>query len=112
MCLGEYEAEERLQQIPACGHTFHINCIDHWLSSRATCPLCRLSLLPSPKPRPVPDNAADVETSQLGDAEPSLRDDDGEEEPSAAGVSDRGDRERESMERKGPQGKHGHKTFH
>lgn len=54
VCLGEYQAEDRLQQIPACGHTFHMDCIDHWLSTRTTCPLCRLSLLPPTKPPSTP----------------------------------------------------------
>jgi hypothetical protein len=49
VCLAEYEPDERLQKIPPCGHTFHINCIDHWLSTNTTCPLCRVSLLPAPK---------------------------------------------------------------
>ncbi|PON95152.1 43kDa postsynaptic protein [Trema orientale] len=49
VCLGDYEADDRLQQIPACGHTFHIDCIDHWLATHTTCPLCRLSLLSSAK---------------------------------------------------------------
>ncbi|KAK9941528.1 hypothetical protein M0R45_007232 [Rubus argutus] len=49
VCLGDYQAEDRLQQIPACGHTFHIDCIDSWLSMHTTCPLCRLSLLSSHK---------------------------------------------------------------
>ncbi|CAI9117180.1 OLC1v1018526C1 [Oldenlandia corymbosa var. corymbosa] len=45
VCLGDYQAEEKLQQIPSCGHTFHVECIDNWLSTRATCPLCRQSLV-------------------------------------------------------------------
>ncbi|KAF8025139.1 hypothetical protein BT93_F2092 [Corymbia citriodora subsp. variegata] len=45
VCLGDYEAEDRLQQVPACGHTFHMGCIDHWLATHTTCPLCRVSLL-------------------------------------------------------------------
>ncbi|XVF63483.1 hypothetical protein PTKIN_Ptkin09bG0090200 [Pterospermum kingtungense] len=49
VCLGDYQAEDKLQQIPACGHTFHMDCIDHWLSNHTTCPLCRLSVLASPK---------------------------------------------------------------
>lgn len=49
VCLGDYQAEDRLQQIPACAHTFHIDCIDSWLSTHSTCPLCRLSLLSSHK---------------------------------------------------------------
>ncbi|KAH6833961.1 RING/U-box superfamily protein [Perilla frutescens var. hirtella] len=47
VCLGEYQAEDRLQQIPACGHTFHMDCIDLWLTTHTTCPLCRQSLLAS-----------------------------------------------------------------
>ncbi|CAH2070868.1 unnamed protein product [Thlaspi arvense] len=46
VCLGDYQAGEKLQQIPACGHTFHMDCIDIWLTLHTTCPLCRLSLIP------------------------------------------------------------------
>uniref|UniRef100_A0A0D9VH40 RING-type E3 ubiquitin transferase n=1 Tax=Leersia perrieri TaxID=77586 RepID=A0A0D9VH40_9ORYZ len=49
VCLADYQPDERLQRIPPCGHTFHIDCIDHWLSTNTTCPLCRVSLLPAPK---------------------------------------------------------------
>ncbi|CAE6130684.1 unnamed protein product [Arabidopsis arenosa] len=48
VCLGDYQAEEKLQQMPKCGHTFHMECIDLWLTSHTTCPLCRLSLIPKP----------------------------------------------------------------
>lgn len=53
VCLGDYQAEDRLQQIPGCGHTFHLNCIDHWLATHTTCPLCRLSLISSSKTPPA-----------------------------------------------------------
>ncbi|TYH24567.1 hypothetical protein ES288_A03G102200v1 [Gossypium darwinii] len=53
VCLGEYQAEDKLQQIPACGHTFHMDCIDHWLANHTTCPLCRLSVLTSSDKLPV-----------------------------------------------------------
>ncbi|KAJ4838066.1 hypothetical protein Tsubulata_026903, partial [Turnera subulata] len=56
VCLGDYQPEERLQQIPACGHTFHMECIDSWLANHITCPLCRLSLLP---PAKVPSESQD-----------------------------------------------------
>ncbi|XP_042493799.1 RING-H2 finger protein ATL7-like [Macadamia integrifolia] len=52
VCLGDYQAEDKLQQIPVCGHTFHMDCIDHWLATHTTCPLCRFSLLPSSKTAP------------------------------------------------------------
>lgn len=63
VCLADYQAEDRLQQIPACGHTFHMDCIDHWLTSHSTCPLCRLSLLPSTKSS-IELQHIHVETSQ------------------------------------------------
>lgn len=64
VCLGEYQSDEKLQRIPPCGHTFHVDCIDHWLSTNSTCPLCRVSLLPSPtKPAP-PDLEAQGNATQ------------------------------------------------
>ncbi|GAV72018.1 zf-RING_2 domain-containing protein [Cephalotus follicularis] len=67
VCLGDYRPEERLQQIPACGHTFHMDCIDNWLANHTTCPLCRLSLLASSKASSkLPDML--VETSHLSSA--------------------------------------------
>ncbi|KAL1346708.1 hypothetical protein AAHE18_08G206100 [Arachis hypogaea] len=56
VCLLDYQAEDKLQQIPACGHTFHMSCIDLWLSSHSTCPLCRLSLLASAKSSTEPSH--------------------------------------------------------
>ncbi|TKY68221.1 RING-H2 finger protein ATL7 [Spatholobus suberectus] len=49
VCLLDYQPEDRLQQIPACGHTFHMSCIDLWLATHTTCPLCRFSLLTTAK---------------------------------------------------------------
>lgn len=44
ICLGEYQPKETLRSIPECNHYFHMNCIDEWLRSNASCPLCRKSL--------------------------------------------------------------------
>ncbi|XP_057415347.1 probable E3 ubiquitin-protein ligase RHA4A [Lotus japonicus] len=49
VCLGEFELKEELLQIPYCKHMFHIECIDNWLQSNSTCPLCRCSIIPTSK---------------------------------------------------------------
>uniref|UniRef100_J3LBC5 RING-type E3 ubiquitin transferase n=1 Tax=Oryza brachyantha TaxID=4533 RepID=J3LBC5_ORYBR len=37
---------ELVRQLPACGHLFHVDCIDMWLHSHSTCPLCRCNVSP------------------------------------------------------------------
>ncbi|KAL0795257.1 hypothetical protein Bca101_066634 [Brassica carinata] len=48
VCLNEFEDDETLRLLPQCCHVFHPGCIDAWLSSHATCPLCRANLVPVP----------------------------------------------------------------
>ncbi|XP_073147379.1 RING-H2 finger protein ATL57-like [Henckelia pumila] len=45
ICLTEFQEEERVKQIPYCGHVFHPTCVDTWLASHVTCPLCRSAKL-------------------------------------------------------------------
>lgn len=47
ICLGEFEEGEKVKALPLCGHGFHPECVDAWLRSRPSCPLCRSSLLPA-----------------------------------------------------------------
>ncbi|KAE8660229.1 E3 ubiquitin-protein ligase ATL31 [Hibiscus syriacus] len=46
VCLNEFEDDETLRLIPKCDHVFHPDCIDAWLASHTTCPVCRASLVP------------------------------------------------------------------
>ncbi|KAI6682517.1 hypothetical protein NL676_036398 [Syzygium grande] len=46
VCLCEFEPEDKLRLLPKCSHAFHLECIDTWLLSHSTCPLCRDSLWP------------------------------------------------------------------
>lgn len=46
VCLCEFEPDDKLRLLPKCSHAFHLDCIDTWLLSHSTCPLCRGSLLP------------------------------------------------------------------
>ncbi|KAF3657078.1 putative serine carboxypeptidase-like 51-like [Capsicum annuum] len=41
ICLTEFEVSELVRLIPYCRHIFHKHCLDTWLSSHVTCPLCR-----------------------------------------------------------------------
>lgn len=46
VCLNEFEDEETLRLLPKCDHVFHLECIDMWLASHTTCPVCRANLAP------------------------------------------------------------------
>lgn len=46
VCLNEFEDDETLRLIPKCDHVFHPECIDAWLESHVTCPVCRADLAP------------------------------------------------------------------
>ncbi|KDP23544.1 hypothetical protein JCGZ_23377 [Jatropha curcas] len=48
VCLCEFEDDETLRLIPKCDHVFHPDCIDTWLASHTTCPVCRANLTPQP----------------------------------------------------------------
>ncbi|XP_047074980.1 RING-H2 finger protein ATL39-like [Lolium rigidum] len=41
VCLAEIRPKEVVKQLPACTHLFHEGCIDVWLWSHRTCPVCR-----------------------------------------------------------------------
>ncbi|PKA57159.1 RING-H2 finger protein ATL7 [Apostasia shenzhenica] len=64
VCLGDYQADDRLQRLPQCGHSFHVDCISHWFSSNTTCPLCRVSLLSPSKAPPCTLSHGDSENQE------------------------------------------------
>ncbi|GMI88795.1 Arabidopsis toxicos en levadura 6 [Hibiscus trionum] len=71
VCLNEFEDDETLRLLPKCDHVFHPECIDAWLASHTTCPVCRANLAPQPASQPTePDNTAaevDLEAQNDGD---------------------------------------------
>ncbi|BAT76115.1 RING-H2 finger protein [Vigna angularis] len=44
VCLCEFSEDDKLRLLPMCTHAFHMTCLDTWLLSNSTCPLCRASL--------------------------------------------------------------------
>lgn len=55
ICLTVFEEKEMGRKLPKCGHAFHVECIDMWLHSHSTCPICRASV--------VGDDGKTLETS-------------------------------------------------
>ncbi|KAI3461662.1 hypothetical protein Pfo_018325 [Paulownia fortunei] len=41
ICLSLFENEEKGRKLALCHHVFHVECIDMWLHSHTTCPICR-----------------------------------------------------------------------
>ncbi|KAH6836420.1 hypothetical protein C2S53_016479 [Perilla frutescens var. hirtella] len=46
VCLSALEDGEMARSLPNCKHTFHAECIDQWLESNSTCPICRTEAEP------------------------------------------------------------------
>ncbi|ELU07806.1 hypothetical protein CAPTEDRAFT_193179 [Capitella teleta] len=44
ICLDLYKPKQRLRILP-CGHEFHASCVDPWLLSQQTCPLCKCNAI-------------------------------------------------------------------
>ncbi|KAF3438599.1 hypothetical protein FNV43_RR21362 [Rhamnella rubrinervis] len=40
ICQEEYEEDDEMGKLD-CGHSFHIQCIKHWLAQKNTCPVCK-----------------------------------------------------------------------
>ncbi|KAI9091036.1 hypothetical protein K1719_028306 [Acacia pycnantha] len=51
VCLGEFDHHDKLRLLPKCNHVFHLQCIDAWLASHVTCPVCRSRLKPAEEHR-------------------------------------------------------------
>ncbi|WOL06543.1 hypothetical protein Cni_G15277 [Canna indica] len=82
VCLCEFDDEDELRLLPACGHAFHLGCIDTWLLSNSTCPLCRGSLY-------LQGDAAAVE-NPVFDFGDSREEDDDEEAAGEAAAAEEG----------------------
>lgn len=65
ICLGELADGEKIRVLPKCNHAFHVKCIDKWLWSHISCPLCRRSLLDESTSRSTDAEAVNVTAVQL-----------------------------------------------
>ncbi|WVZ74137.1 hypothetical protein U9M48_022358 [Paspalum notatum var. saurae] len=59
VCLSPFSPDAELRLLPACRHAFHAACVDAWLRTTPSCPLCRTAVsLPHPPLFPTPTAAA------------------------------------------------------
>ncbi|KAG6437502.1 hypothetical protein SASPL_102420 [Salvia splendens] len=90
VCLNEFEDEETLRLLPKCDHVFHPDCIDAWLASHTTCPVCRANLAQHTDSDPVQPEETDppVEADQSRDDEIVIQvDEDDHPQPSERNLS-------------------------
>nr|POE56991.1 e3 ubiquitin-protein ligase atl6 [Quercus suber] len=64
VCLGEFEDHETLRLLPKCSHAFHPDCIDAWLASHVTCPVCRAKLTNSDTTTTAATTTTTVESTE------------------------------------------------
>ncbi|CAN6289200.1 unnamed protein product [Urochloa humidicola] len=62
VCIAEVAAGEAARVLPRCGHAFHVECVDMWLRSHSTCPLCRCAVADEEAPPPPRAPEADPES--------------------------------------------------
>ncbi|GJN31707.1 hypothetical protein PR202_gb20136 [Eleusine coracana subsp. coracana] len=62
VCIAELAAGEDARVLPRCGHGFHVDCVDTWLRSHSTCPLCRCAVVDDDEAVEVRPPEADPES--------------------------------------------------
>ncbi|XP_018484079.1 E3 ubiquitin-protein ligase ATL41-like [Raphanus sativus] len=68
VCLSVFEEQDTARELPNCRHVFHVDCVDTWLTTCSTCPVCRsevqprLRLEPEPREGIIGDGASPLTT--------------------------------------------------
>ncbi|KAL1535495.1 RING-H2 finger protein ATL66-like [Salvia divinorum] len=44
ICLGIFGDGDKVKLLPRCQHCFHSECVDMWLVTHSSCPLCRAAI--------------------------------------------------------------------
>lgn len=78
VCLSEFDDDETLRLLPKCNHVFHPECIDAWLASHVTCPVCRANLIPESHTKNSPQQATTTNSNNQESTVPESREIQGE----------------------------------
>ncbi|XP_071691309.1 E3 ubiquitin-protein ligase ATL41-like [Rutidosis leptorrhynchoides] len=54
VCLSMFEDGQIIRALPNCKHHFHAECIDKWLGSQSSCPICRHEVSSGATIQPLP----------------------------------------------------------
>ncbi|KAL7585811.1 RING-H2 finger protein ATL66 [Lactuca sativa] len=44
ICLGVFEEGDKVKVLQSCCHCYHCDCVDKWLITHSSCPMCRASV--------------------------------------------------------------------
>ncbi|KAF8934091.1 hypothetical protein BGZ58_005944 [Dissophora ornata] len=69
ICLGDYTPDETIRFLP-CQHHFHLECVDQWLLTDKSCPLCKHDI-----DKPVVNERSTHASSRFQTVNTSRRDD-------------------------------------
>ncbi|KDQ55502.1 hypothetical protein JAAARDRAFT_134088, partial [Jaapia argillacea MUCL 33604] len=82
ICLDDYADDDPVLRLPDCGHWLHKGCLEQWLRTARTCPVCRSNVrsrgaTPQPPPQPstsaLPDDPDGDDSSSSGSLTPPWR---------------------------------------
>ncbi|KMZ56445.1 E3 ubiquitin-protein ligase, ATL family [Zostera marina] len=66
VCLSEINDQEIVRFLPNCEHIFHLDCVDMWLYSHSTCPICRCNVVPEEVSITIQEDEAPEHTTTKG----------------------------------------------
>ncbi|CAH2058381.1 unnamed protein product [Thlaspi arvense] len=72
VCLSVLEEQDTARELPNCKHVFHADCVDTWLATCSTCPVCRTEVQPRPRLEPEPREGPVGDGAAPPTAPPSL----------------------------------------
>lgn len=64
VCREPFNSGQPVRRIVRCGHVFHTTCMDRWLESHSTCPLCMQTIVPPENDNPD-NNDSNIESPSV-----------------------------------------------